>query len=111
MPMKRERYPKDWNEIATTVKEAAGWKCDLCGKQCRRGREGAFEAHKLTLTVAHVNHVEADCRPENLAALCAPCHLAYDATRKKVQRAVRRRMKRLASEPLFSLTTTERGGA
>jgi 5-methylcytosine-specific restriction endonuclease McrA len=102
MPMKREKYPPNWNEIATAVKESAGWKCDLCGKQCRIGRLGKLETHKLTLTVAHINHVESDCRPENLAALCAPCHLRYDATRKAVQRAARRRMLRLANEPLFA---------
>lgn len=35
--------------------------------------------HRFTLTVAHMNHNPSDCDPNNLKALCAPCHLAYDA--------------------------------
>ncbi|HEY9835432.1 MAG TPA: hypothetical protein V6D27_00830 [Vampirovibrionales bacterium] len=34
---------------------------------------------RFTLTVAHLNHNPADCRPENLKALCSTCHLRYDA--------------------------------
>lgn len=33
---------------------------------------------RFTLTVAHLNHQPEDCRPENLRALCAPCHCRYD---------------------------------
>ena len=53
-------------------------KCEKCGKQCRRPGE-AFDTHRRTLTVAHLNHNPADIRPENLCAMCAPCHLRYDA--------------------------------
>ena len=87
MPMERERYPTNWKDIANAVKEAAGWKCQKCGKQCKRPGE-KFDTHKNTLTVAHLNHTPEDVRPENLMAMCAPCHLKYDAehhaeTRKK----------------------------
>lgn len=87
MPMRRELYPEDWEEIAFRIKEKAGWKCQNCGKQCRRPGE-PLDTHKRTLTVAHLNHIPEDCRDENLRALCAPCHLKYDAqhhaeTRKK----------------------------
>ena len=68
----------DWKRIATEIKEAAGWKCQKCGKQCRRPGE-PFDTHKRTLTVAHLNHTPEDIRPENLQAMCAPCHLRYDA--------------------------------
>lgn len=78
MPMERERYPADWLKIARAVKDAADWKCQKCGKQCRRPGE-PFDTHKRTLTVAHLNHTPEDVRPENLMALCAPCHLKYDA--------------------------------
>lgn len=78
MPMEKHRYPPDWNKIAYSVKEAADWKCQECGKQCRRPGE-PFDTHKRTLTVAHLNHMPEDCRTENLRALCAPCHLRYDA--------------------------------
>lgn len=78
MPMERERYPSDWKRIATAKKEATGWKCELCGAQCRKPGE-PFDTHKRTLTVAHLNHTPEDVRPENLMAMCAPCHLRYDA--------------------------------
>lgn len=78
MPMDRSRYPSNWPEIALRVKEEAGWICEKCGKQCRRPGE-PFDTHQRTLTVSHKNHKPEDCRRENLQALCAPCHLAYDA--------------------------------
>lgn len=78
MPMNRALYPKNWNEIVRGVKEKAGWKCENCGKQCRRPNE-PFDTHRNTLTVSHQNHNPQDISPENLKALCAPCHLRYDA--------------------------------
>lgn len=78
MPMDRKKYPADWEKLARAIKEEAGWKCEECGKQCRRPGE-KFDTHKRTLTVAHLNHKPWDCRRENLKALCAPCHLRYDA--------------------------------
>lgn len=72
MPMERERYPKNWDAIARDVKDRADWKCQRCGKQCRRPGE-PFDTHKRTLTVAHLNHTPEDCRPENLMAMCGPC--------------------------------------
>lgn len=78
MPMQIKLYPPDWKRIAFDKKQAAGWRCEVCGKQCRKPGE-LFDTHKRTLTVAHMNHNPADCRAENLKALCAPCHLRYDA--------------------------------
>jgi hypothetical protein len=85
MPVDWSKYPADWKDIARAVKIEADWTCEQCGKQCRRPGE-PFRSHTHTLTVAHCNHVEADCRPENLAALCAPCHLRYDAPMKAQRR-------------------------
>lgn len=78
MPMDKARYPADWKRIAQTVKEKAGWICQGCGMQCRRPGE-AFDTHRRTLTVHHINHIPEDCREENLIALCAGCHLRADA--------------------------------
>ena len=36
MPMQRELYPKNWNEIAAKVKDEAGWKCEQCDRPCRK---------------------------------------------------------------------------
>ena len=68
-------------------------KCEVCGKQCRKPGE-EFDTHKRTLTVAHLNHTPEDVRPENLKAMCAPCHLRYDAqhhaeTRRKSKCSIR----------------------
>lgn len=100
MPMDRTKYPDNWDEIAVAVKEAAGWRCEKCGKQCRWPGE-AFDTHRRTLTVAHINHVESDCSDENLVALCPKCHLAYDETRKAMQRLAKKRIKATKAEVLF----------
>lgn len=89
MPMERSRYPRDWERIALEVKDSTGWKCEKCDKQCRRPGE-LFDTHRRTLTVAHLNHTPEDCRPENLMALCAPCHLRYDARHHAETRAVKK---------------------
>ena len=96
MPADRSKYPPNWEAIALAVKESVDWMCEHCGRQCRRPGE-KFDTHVNTLTVAHVNHVEADCRPENLAALCSGCHLRYDAPRKRLQALVLKRLKRVAT--------------
>ena len=77
MPMEKHRYPANWKEIATAVKDAAGWKCEECGKQCRKPGE-PLDTHRRTLTVHHIDHVPENCDPSNLIALCAPCHLKAD---------------------------------
>lgn len=78
MPMQRELYPSNWERIAYFKKEDVGWQCEVCGKQCRKPDE-PFVSHKFTLTVAHLDHNPANCASENLKAMCAPCHLRYDA--------------------------------
>ena len=78
MPMDKARYPADWEAIARKVKEEAGWRCQGCGKQCRRPGE-PLDTHQRTLTVHHIDHCPENCAPENLIALCAPCHLMADA--------------------------------
>ncbi len=34
--------------------------------------------HRFTLTTAHLDHVPANCEPNNLRAWCFPCHARYD---------------------------------
>jgi len=100
MPMNHEDYPPDWKAIALSIKEASGWKCEKCSRQCRFPGE-KFDTHQRTLTVAHINHVPMDCRPENLVALCPKCHLAYDEVRKAMQRLAVKRCKRERKESLY----------
>lgn len=87
--MNRALYPSDWVEIAVALKNAVGWRCQGCGVQCRRPGE-PLVTHRLTLTVAHLDHDPANCALENLRALCAPCHLRYDAGHHAVTRRARR---------------------
>lgn len=110
MPMKRELYPPNWDQIALRIKERAGWFCEQCGRPCRKPKEtiqtfwqrivlglpewlhGGPTAKLLqviadkpqvwTLTVAHLDHNPANCADENLRAWCSGCHCRYDAPRK-----------------------------
>lgn len=90
MPMEMNRYPLDWPRIAHAVKEAAGWACQRCGKICRKPGE-PFDTHRRTLTVAHLDHHPENCSADNLCAMCAPCHLRYDAAQHAATRASRKR--------------------
>lgn len=108
MPMDRKFYPENWDAIALEIKESVLWKCEECGKQCRRNGESWAEffsdwdfgsqeftdatdhPKRFTLTVAHLNHIPQDCDRSNLRALCAPCHLRYDAR----QMGIKKRLKK-----------------
>ncbi|MGC9527829.1 MAG: hypothetical protein ACP5D7_20025, partial [Limnospira sp.] len=101
MPMNRELYPQNWDAIARKIKDDAGWRCEKCGRPCKRPdeihtkfrdrlRETEWIAKlyeggtvprfgRFTLTVAHLDHNPGNCDRDNLKALCAPCHLQYDA--------------------------------
>ena len=63
----RYRYPANWEEIAWLVKEEAGWKCEVCLA------EHGPSPH--VLTVDHLDFDPANCKRENLMALCQRCHL------------------------------------
>jgi hypothetical protein len=73
-------YPDNWQEIATEIKQAAGYRCTHCGLPCLL--PGGDYSH-LSLSVrrklsAQVHH--RDCNPShnnpiNLVCLCAGCHL------------------------------------
>lgn len=76
-PENRAKYPSDWKQISLRIRERDGWRCKFCGAE--NGKPNPTTGSKVVLTVAHLNHDEADCRDENLAALCQKCHLTYDA--------------------------------
>ncbi len=88
MPIHRERYPKDWNAIAHSVKSAADWKCQHCGKVCLRPGEKPKTTKRsewthMVLTVHHADFTPENNNQENLIPLCAPCHLALHARTKR----------------------------
>lgn len=101
MPVDWSKYPTNWKEIAVRIKTQAGWRCEKCKRQCRFPGE-SFDTHRRTLTVAHINHVEMDCRDENLVALCPKCHLQYDEFRKAMQRLAKKRIESERTKTLFS---------
>lgn len=63
------QYPKDWKEIATRIKEKAGWKCERC-----QHHHCVISGH--CLTVHHLDGDKANSEDWNLAALCQRCHLS-----------------------------------
>ncbi|MBO3461564.1 HNH endonuclease [Aetokthonos hydrillicola Thurmond2011] len=84
MPIYRERYADNWQDIARQVKESAGWKCQHCGQQCLRPGEKPKQMTRaewtmLTLSVHHSNFTPEDNRRENLIPLCSPCHIKIHA--------------------------------
>jgi hypothetical protein len=101
MPMDRKLYPPNWGAIARDLKTEVDWRCECCGRACLRPGESPQEfmtrlcttdnlatcpvvaeyrafPRRFLLTVAHLNHIPADCGRDNLKALCAPCHCRYD---------------------------------
>lgn len=75
MPMKSKKYPPNWDKIALREKQRAGWMCEQCGADCSE----PVQDNRTKLTVHHVDHDPSNCHPDNLIALCAPCHLRADA--------------------------------
>jgi 5-methylcytosine-specific restriction endonuclease McrA len=61
-------YPADWKQIATAVKEAAGWTCVRCGAP-------HVNQPGHTLTIHHLDMDPSNSRWWNLLPLCCPCHL------------------------------------
>ena len=82
MPMRRDLYPDNWEEISLAVREAAGWRCqgspDYPDCRAQQGQPHPDTSSKVVLTVAHLNHQHTNCRPDNLRAWCQRCHLNYD---------------------------------
>jgi hypothetical protein len=135
MPMQRDRYPADWEEIARAAKERAGWCCERCGLRDGavgyRKPDGAFvelaaaadqlnmaveyasavDGHKvirICLTTAHVGpnkHDKMDC--SSLEALCQRCHLIEDGEEHRVRRSATLERRRHAGVgSLFEMETT-----
>ena len=79
MPIDAQRYPKNWKELALSVKEAAGWRCECCGKQCYRpGEPKNLSRAEWSADILQVHHRDFNCSnncSNNLIALCSACHL------------------------------------
>lgn len=86
-------YPKEWRAISRAIRERAGGRCECMGecglhggklrpRRCIEigGQPAKWARGKVVLTVAHLNHMKNDNRPENLRAMCNRCHLRIDVT-------------------------------
>lgn len=131
MPMDRSLYPQNWEAIAQQVKDEAGWRCEQCGRVCRRPRESLPDfcqriegvshpdldwvnqtaiatildkPQRWTLTVAHLDHIPQNSERSNLKALCAPCHCRYD-----LSQMARKKFLKREREGQLSLFTPEQG--
>ncbi|MBT9316305.1 hypothetical protein [Leptothoe spongobia] len=120
MPMKRELYPENWEQIAAGVKDKANWTCEECDRICRKKGESVLDLaqriegknnqfldwvnqtaladlfdkpQRFTLTVAHLDHNPANCELSNLKALCSVCHLRYDQEHHRKSRARNARLR------------------
>lgn len=116
-PENRDRYPDDWRDISTAVKEDAGWRCE-CRGECGRGEahlgtdlrctnlhgQPAYDTGSLVvLTTAHLDHTPENCDRENLRAFCQGCHLHYDRAHHAETRAATRQADLAAQmDPLFT---------
>jgi len=82
-PEQRALYPADWKAVNKRVRARAGNCCEGSPRypECRaaNGKPHPVTGSKVVLTTAHLNHIESDCRDENLKAWCQRCHLTYDA--------------------------------
>lgn len=85
MPIKPEnkaRYPKNWKQIADSIRERAGNMCegspDFPDCRAENGKPHPVTGSKVVLTVAHLDHTPENCHPDNLKAWCQRCHLNYD---------------------------------
>lgn len=96
MPVDWTRYPESWDEIARACKNAADWKCQDCGMQCRRPGE-PFDTHKRTMSVHHLDHDPPNVNASNLLALCSGCHLRRDAPHHAQNAARTRRARKIAA--------------
>lgn len=77
---RRELYPPNWKQLATVVKEQAGYRCERC-----RIRQGATRKSKRTgqpycvyLHAAHVRLHDTRNPAPLLKCLCPTCHGKYD---------------------------------
>lgn len=91
MPMNRELYPPDWEQISARLRhERAGDRCE-CDGRCGSSRHpgpgrcqainrqpSPYTGSIVVLTVAHLNHDPADTRDEAMLVACQLCHLHYD---------------------------------
>ena len=100
----RHRYPKNWKQIADSIRERAGYRCEgsPAYPDCRveHMKPHPERGHLVRITVAHLDHKPENCDPSNLRAWCERCHFKYDEAHHARNAAATRRA-RLNNRELF----------
>lgn len=85
-PENKGRYPKNWKDIVSQVRERSGDCCEgsPAYPNCRAVN---YQPHpvtgsKVVLTTAHLDHTPENNRMDNLRHWCQRCHITYDAPMK-----------------------------
>jgi 5-methylcytosine-specific restriction endonuclease McrA len=73
-------YPDNWTELATAIKQAAGYRCNRCGLKCLPSIDSYRHLdlsirRKLSAQVHHIDGNPARNDKSNLVCLCSGCHL------------------------------------
>lgn len=102
-PEMKDKYPRNWRAISWVIRALrAGWRCEgsprYPGCRAAHGKPHPITGNAVCLTVAHLNHNPADCRPDNLRAMCNRCHLVYDAPHHNETRKLARGVQWLFAE-------------
>lgn len=100
MPINKSDYPDNWKDISLGVREAAGFRCELCNKKV-----GELLKESQWYTVLTVHHIDGDKDnnynkkggySKNLISLCQRCHFRLDSERHLINsRKTRQRKKAL----------------
>jgi hypothetical protein len=111
----RSNYPPDWETISLRIRfERAKGRCEACGRHHGGLYWNGKRFVQVILTTAHLGIPKPDgqpgskadvmdCRDENLMALCAACHLVFDAEQhEQTKQTTRRRILEAAKQLSFS---------
>lgn len=91
MPMRRERYPDDWDEISRRIRfDRAQGRCEWPGCGGVNGEPHPVTGSVVVLTVAHVDQDTSNNEDANLRAWCQMHHLRWDANQHSRNAAITR---------------------
>lgn len=107
-PENRKRYPKDWKQIANSLKTIAGFRCESSPAfpncEAVHGKPHPETGAIVVLTVAHLDHQPENNCSTNLRVWCQRCHNVYDREYRKANRLETYRQKRLAKKLIITST-------